>query len=79
MTRPLTCRFAAPSPRFAGRGISHEVLLPACGEKVVLTRSVAKGKDRMRGVSLEVDMIRPLEEESSWRNRPVDPSPAENS
>src|SRR5439155_24015410 len=42
MTRPLTRRFAAPSPRFAGRGISCEVLLPACGEKV------AGG--RMRGV-----------------------------
>src|SRR5213082_1165516 len=42
MTRPLTRRFAAPSPRFAGRGISREVLLPACGEKV------AEG--RMRGV-----------------------------
>jgi len=44
MTRPLTRRFAAPSPRFAGRGISHEVLLPAGGEKV------AEG--RMRGVRL---------------------------
>src|SRR5438132_9287402 len=42
MTRPLTRRFAAPSPRFAGRGISCEVLLPACGEKV------AEG--RMRGL-----------------------------
>ena len=31
---PLTRRFAAPSPRSAGRGISHEFLLPACGEKV---------------------------------------------
>src|SRR5712691_6642685 len=46
MTRPLTRRFAAPSPRFAGRGISREVLLPACGEKVVLSGA----KDRMRGV-----------------------------
>src|SRR6266511_5395422 len=42
---PLTRRFAAPSPRFAGRGTSRYVLLPACGEKV------AGG--RMRGVSLE--------------------------
>src|SRR5436309_14614990 len=32
--RPLTRRFAAPSPRFAGRGISREFLRPACGEKV---------------------------------------------
>lgn len=53
---PLTRRFAAPSPLFAGRGTSNgevllavagrgrsdEVLLPACGEKV------AEG--RMRGV-----------------------------
>ena len=38
---PLTRRFAAPSPRFAGRGISREILLPAGGEKV------AEG--RMRG------------------------------
>src|SRR6266508_6056288 len=42
---PLTRRFAAPSPRFAGRGTPRYVLLPACGEKV------AGG--RMRGVSLE--------------------------
>jgi hypothetical protein len=42
MTRPLTGRFAAPSPRCAGRGISREILLPDCGEKV------AEG--RMRGV-----------------------------
>ena len=31
---PLTRRFAAPSPRFAGRGNSREILLPAGGEKV---------------------------------------------
>src|SRR5437867_4030487 len=38
---PLPRCFAAPSPRFAGRGISSESLLPAGGEKV------AEG--RMRG------------------------------
>ena len=58
MTRPLTRRFAAPSPRFAGRGISREVLLPACGEKVCATGKIVytkpgtsftgiRGRDRM--------------------------------
>ena len=31
---PLTRRCAPPSPRFAGRGVSREILRPACGEKV---------------------------------------------
>src|SRR6058998_3151039 len=59
MTRPLTRRFAAPSPRFAGRGISRELLLPACGEKV------AEG--RMRGMTQQ-----PLEQYLAARRAQID-------